>query len=195
MSVSLLENYIDGTFKHYSTITKFYQDWIDAQYTERFSAYFSHVNTLYEKMHNVYTSITDSELEWILTTLPLELYSVSEKLNALNLDINIIKIEIKKKMRSVEQNSKESTVAKRKQEASDSVLLDESVLKAYESLVSLVESQISFCRELIMGSKKIWDARRRAESANPVGAVVPDYIDQENQQVYKNQYIKGDAMI
>ena len=194
MSVIPLENYIDGTFKHYSTITKFYQDWIDTQYAERFSVHFSQVDTLYEKMHNVYTSITDSELEWILTTLPLELYSVSEKLNALNLDINIIKIEIKKKMRSVEQNSKESTVAKRKQEASDSVLLDESVLKAYESLVSLVESQISFCRELIMGSKKIWDARRRAESANPVGAVVPDYIDQENQQVYKNQYIKGDAM-
>ena len=111
------------------------------------------------------------------------------------MDINIIKIEIKKKMRSVEKNSKESTAAKRKQEAADSVLLDESVLKAYETLVNLVESQISFCRELIMGSKKIWDARRRSESANPVGAVVPDYIDQENQQIYKNQYIKGDAMI
>ena len=45
---------------------------------------------------------------------------------------------------------------------------------AYVSIVTRVENEQTFAKELIMGAKKVWDSRRSADNSNPVGLVVPE---------------------
>ena len=66
--------------------------------------------------------------------------------------------------------------------------------KIYNSVNERVRRQISFSRELIMSSKKLWDARRATEDANPIGGVVKEETELPNysydSDARKNVYIK-----
>ena len=53
-----------------------------------------------------------------------------------------------------------------------------------DKVVLRVEGEISFCRELIMAAKKIWDGRRDAEGANPIHTDVSPEDTYDNLPVY-----------
>jgi len=126
-------------------------------YNNTFSPYLNQVKELYTQVQDAeHVSLSDTSLEWILTTLPLNLFTISENLNDLRLQIEVLKLK-----------------AKEKTKAKESVLEYQILRSIYESVVSRVENELTFTRELIMGAKKIWDARRRAETP-VVNEVVPE---------------------
>ena len=103
--------------------------------------------------------ITDDELSWILIQLPINLFDVSEHINKLRISQEVIKLRI----RDLELKSS-------KRQLYD-VASDKLLVSAYGSVITRVENEISFSRELIMGAKKIWDARRRTDQANPINEI------------------------
>ena len=158
-------------------------------YDVKFKDNFELVNVLYERMQSKTNPITDSELSEILTTLPLNLFKISEKLNELRLNREVIKLqnydkkaEFTRKI-SVEcelecEQYENITKSEKKKAIADRIKLamaeNDVIVAVYDAVIERVESEVSFSRELIMGAKKIWDARRNAEKANPVAPVVPE---------------------
>ena len=78
---------------------------------------------------------------------------------------------------------------------------DEIAVMVYSSLIDRIEGELSFSRELIMGSKKLWDARR-SNATNPVAPVVPELPEytpttgtpiQRPYSTVSKDYIKGDV--
>ena len=135
---------------------------VDEIYQKYFATYFNGENELYLKFQDAEMVITDKELEWILITLPLNLKSASSALAQFKQHNEIVKLTIKQR--------------KGKDTLTDPELDDEYKLMAiiYASVITRVESEISFSKELIMGAKKVWDARRNSETA-PVGEVVQEF--------------------
>lgn len=142
--------------------------WCEDTYSESFGNYFNDVRELYNRMKSTSQPITDNELESILTMLPLDLFTASETLSRFTLGIEVIKIQIKDKKNQVKKASEATTATKREEEAAESVLGDELLLVAYQSIIDRVNKELAYSRELIMGAKKIWDARRHTDSAMPV---------------------------
>ena len=134
---------------------------VDDIYGKYFAKYFKKEAEMHTRFQDTDVVITDKELEWIITSLPLDLFSVSNALSQFKQHNEIVKLKIKRK------KSKDA-------DAEDSELEDEYKLMSiiYASVISRVEQEISFSKELIMGAKKIWDARRSGERA-PIGEVVP----------------------
>lgn len=160
-------------------------------YDVKFKNNFELVNALYIRMQDKSNPITDSELSEILTTLPLNLFKISETLNELRLNREVIKLQNYDKRTELTARFEEITnmipgltKTERKKALDDQVKSamaeNDIIVAVYDAVIERVESEISFSRELIMGAKKIWDARRKAEQANPVAPVVPedlpDYI-------------------
>ena len=139
-------------------------NWIDQTYDENFRQYFEVVENLYARFKSETYPITDAEIEAILTILPLNLFSVSEKLAQLESSSEVIKLRVKQKKYEIIQSSEASSQAAKKEEAANAVVDDEILLKAYEILSDRVNNEISFSRELIMGAKKIWSARKQTET-------------------------------
>ena len=139
-------------------------NWIDQTYDENFRQYFEVVENLYARFKSETYPITDAEIEAILTILPLNLFSVSEKLAQLESSSEVIKLRVKQKKYEIMQSSEASSQAAKKEEAANAVVDDEILLKAYEILSDRVNNEISFSRELIMGAKKIWSARKQTET-------------------------------
>lgn len=166
-------------------------DWCDDMYNTSFSSHFNLVHSLHERMLSKSHPITDDELRSILIDLPLELFEVSEEMNKLQIQIEVIKMRIKQMEKEYTHRSTESTATKRAEEGAFAVLEDKLLLTAYNSVASRVEKEISFSRELIMGAKKVWDGRRSTESANPIGPnsydSLPNYDPQSTGSSY---YIK-----
>lgn len=135
-------------------------EWAEEEYNKYFSEYFKGEVDLYNKMKTVKSQITDDELEWVLTDLPLELFSVTEQLSKLKTAQEVIKLSIKKKEREYIKSSNESSETKRKEEASFLTSEDRLLVNVYDSLIDRVSRQMTFSKELIMSAKKIWDARR-----------------------------------
>jgi len=139
----------------------------DDIYNKYFSKYFVKETGLYVKFQNPDVAITDSELSWIITILPLDLFAASNALAQFKQNNEIVKLKIK------QRKSKGKDVE-------DDGLDEEYKLMSiiYNAVIERVEHQISFSKELIMGAKKVWDARRSTERS-PVGEVVlpdlPDY--------------------
>ena len=129
-------------------------------YHRYFSQYFKRESDLYAKFQDADAIITDKELEWILISLPLDLKMASNALAQFKQHNEIVKLKMKQRKSSNADNS--------------DGLDDEFKLMGiiYTSVITRVESDISFSKELIMGAKKVWDARRSGDSA-PVGEVVP----------------------
>lgn len=155
------------------------QSWVDEQYEEHFKSCFDSVRSIHKTMQSSSRTISDSELEWILTELPMMLFSISEDLNKIRLDEEVIKLRKKTVKSEFEKAASEMVENKElaKTEVKtwvDTALVDHDILiSAYTSLIARVETEISFSRELIMGCKKIWDARRKTDMSNPVSEVVP----------------------
>lgn len=144
-------------------------DWCESIYEETFQPYFDEVNDFYKKIEkSEWHPISDSDLEMILTTLPLKLFGVTESIHRLRTHHGIMKANAKRGMKSVENEAdlkatKEAMMA---------------VANAYENVIARAEREVMFCKELIMTAKKMWDARKRSESAMPIGEVVtPDNSD------------------
>ena len=140
---------------------------VDDIYTRYFGKFFKKVSEMFTRFRDADVPITDKELEWIITSLPLDLFSVANALAQFKQHNEIVKLKIK-------QRKNENV------DATDG--LDEEyklMTIIYASVITRVEQEIAFSKELIMGTKKVWDARRSSERP-PIGAVnvnpvLPDY--------------------
>lgn len=156
----------------------------DNLYHIYFEEYLSDVRDLHKRMKSKVQPITDQELEDVLTMLPLNLFSASEALNKLRLEQEVLKLQTKKQKVEILKNIPEkSSISKTDLVASE--MADYEVLLAvYTSVISRAESEMSYCKELIMGCKKIWDGRRSAEKSNPVGELNIDTLPEYQKDVY-----------
>lgn len=149
---------------------------IDELYATHFSMYFEQEERLYTRFRAITVPITDDELEEIITSLPLNLYKASSALAQFQAHNELSKLSIKQlKQLDIPQDS-------------DSISLEEYQVMSvvYNTVITRVERQISFSKELIMGAKKVWDARRRTEQVpiKETNSDLPDYA-------FTNTYIKG----
>lgn len=138
---------------------------VEELYQKYFARYFDGESTMYDRFQDSEAVITDKELEWILITLPLNLTSVASALAQFRQHNEIVKLKIK------QRKSKDL-------EDAEPGLDEEYKLLTiiYSAVITRVESEISCSKELIMGAKKVWDARRSSETP-PVGEVVPEVPD------------------
>lgn len=134
--------------------------WAEAEYNKYFAQYFKGEVDLYNKMRSSEHAISDTELEWILSDLPLELFSVTEQLSKLKTIQEVIKLNIKKQEREYVKLHTEGSESKRKEEAAALTADDKLLVTVYDSIADRVSRQMTFSKELIMSAKKIWDARR-----------------------------------
>ena len=183
----------------------------DEMYAEIFSELFSRVTELYQRFRSEIRPITDDELETILTEIPLRLFTVSERLADIRMRMSVTKLENKHKRTALiksyiispeydgySQSAVRELVSNR---ADDEMRDDEIAVMVYSSLIDRIEGEISFSRELIMGAKKLWDARR-SNATNPVAPVVPElpeYTPSARTPIHRphttsnKDYIKGDV--
>lgn len=142
--------------------------WAEAQYQVYFAEHFKKLNELYARLKSSNNPVTDEELEWILTWLPLELISVSEKLSKMKTIQEAIKTQLKQKeTERVELLSNEMSATKAKEAVGVELADDKLLVSVYDIIYERVTRQNTFAKELIMSSKKIWDARRNAEQPMP----------------------------
>ena len=164
-------------------------DWCNEIYDSQFSNYFKDIKELYLRFQNDKHPITDEELSIILTEVPLNLFSVSENINRIRLNHEVLKLKIKETRDSIIHTSPAKTQSQRKEDADIATLEQELLSMAYTTVITRVENEISFTREIIMAAKKLWDSRRRSEGSMPVGPVdedLPAYNPNSNKS-----YIKG----
>ena len=154
------------------------RQWCKDQYDGVFSKYFEGVPELYSSVSSNERKMTDDEVEWILTYVPLQLISVSEELSQYKLNMECLKLYIKQLEADYVSKSNAKTVAQRKEEAALKVMDYQLLLKAYASVASRVDNEINFARELVMAAKKIWDSRKKVYEANPVAP-----MDLENYKI------------
>ena len=183
----------------------------DELYDEIFAELFSRVTELYQRFKSEVRPITDEELETILTELPLRLFTVSERLADIRMRMSVTKLENKhKRIALIQTYSVEPEYDGLSQTAvrefvstrvDDEMRDDEIAVMVYSSLIDRIEGELSFSRELIMGSKKLWDARRN-NATNPVAPVVPELPEytpttgtpiQRPYSTVSKDYIKGDV--
>lgn len=135
-------------------------DWCEEMYQTTFAKYFEESHKLYERLLNKKKPVTDTELEDIFTLVPLNMIQVSEALNNFRLSLEITKSKMKRKKREYSKASLETSQTKRDEEAADLVIEDEILCMAYNTVISRVEGEMSYNRELLQTCKRIWDARR-----------------------------------
>lgn len=175
---------LTNAIQEYSEDVEAVNSFCNGLYEDNFACYFSEVRKLFSRMKDKSHPVTDEELEYILTELPLELFAAAETLNKFRLNYEVVKLKNKEK---VEQFRKEATLAVSEMYATkterqeyvihtvnEKIVEYEILLSVYASIVTRVENEQSFVRELIMGAKKVWDSRRSGEQSNPVGPVVPN---------------------
>lgn len=149
---------------------------VDELYEKYFAHYFDRMRKIYELVSKDCTKLTDEDLEYTLTDLPLELFSVSEELSKFRLHNEVVKLSIKKcKKEASDKDTNEFDRCHAETEGEYTKL----VQSVYEAVISRVESEISFSKEFIMVLKKFWDSRRATENVVPVGEVAPEIPDYE----------------
>lgn len=153
--------------------------WVQAEYTTNFSQFFTEQRELYERVKSQVRPISDEDLEAILVDIPLQLFSAAESINAYRLRLETIKLKYKERESKFVRLSSEKTDAKKKEDAQLKMIEDKLLITSVTSVITRVENEISFSRELIMSAKKLWDSRRRSEVSNPVSPInvdnLPDY--------------------
>lgn len=155
-------------------------NWAEEVYQKHFQSHFTEQQELYKRVKSSSNPITDTELEQILTDLPLELFTVSESLSKFKTTIEVMKLKMKEKQADMMKSSSEKTITGRQQEAELATIEESLVITVYKGIVSRVQNEMDFSRELIMSAKKIYDSRRQSESSMPVSPieekeVLPDY--------------------
>ena len=146
----------------------------DEVYSRAAGNYFDAVRDLSDRFQANQSPITDSELEFILTSLPLKLFEISEAKSKVMLTHEIVKLKSKEK--------------------SDESLDYKLAAAVYNSVITRIDREMMYTRELIMSSKKLWEARKASQDP-PVGEVVmpdlPDYDNHNYSTEHKSQsYIK-----
>lgn len=159
------------------------EQWAENEYQNYFADYFKGEVQLYHNLKDDPDGlISDADLEWILTYVPLELFSVAEQLSKLKTRQEVIKLHIREKEDEMMSSLKESELSQtaKKEMVSKYTAPDKLLVDIYSSITDRVNREISFSRELIMSAKKIWDARRATEA--PITGItkgiddLPDYI-------------------
>jgi hypothetical protein len=160
------------------------QKFSDDIYDENFAENFEEVRELYKRMKSKVHPITDEELEYILTVFPMELFSVAERLNKIRLNCEVVKLKNKETLEAIRsaaiidanqlEMNKTQTADYVNRKINTAMVEYEVLHAAYVSIVTRVENEQTFAKELIMGAKKVWDSRRSADNSNPVGLVVPE---------------------
>ena len=173
---------LQKTLSAVSTDINEVNEWAEGEYNKYFSQYFRGEVELYNRMKSNSDPVTDTELEWILTSLPLELFSVSEQLSKLKTAQEVIKLHIKQTERDYVNNP--NSVGSQTQKKEDAAALtaeDKLLVTVYDSIIERVAREMSFSKELIMSAKKIWDARKAdgllnlPEVVADKEATLPDY--------------------
>ena len=133
---------------------------VDEIYNKYFAKYFAKETELYDKFRAEDIAISDKDLEWILISLPLDIKMASSALAQFKQYNEIVKLKIKSR--------------KTEPVPEDDGLDEEFKLMSiiYTSVITRVEHDITFSKELIMGAKKVWDARRSSET-HPIGEMLP----------------------
>lgn len=187
--MSSLPNIIDS---EYGEDIKAVDDWCEEIYTAKFSSCFAEVRNLYKKLSSKTHPITDDELEWVLTAFPLELFTISEELQKLKLKQEVVKLKNKEKRTEILKTFEDSklTATAKKDQADLQMVEYDILLTALNSVISRVENELTFSREFIMGSKKIWDARKRTETVNPIQEMNPSIPDLPNYTMSDKTYIR-----
>lgn len=147
------------------------ETWCSELYATMFSEYFKDHRILANKLRSQTAPISDSQLEWILTQVPLNLFDAAEKLSTLRTRYEVIKLSSKEKEYDAYKQSSETTEAKRREEAAVLTTDDKILLVALENVLNRVDKEMSYSRELIMSAKKIYDSRKQTERSNPVSEV------------------------
>ena len=172
--------------------------WCGEIYETMFGRVFKRVREIYNLMETETEKLPEADLEWIITSLPLELFTVAERLNGLRSQLELIKLkkkDIKLQIRRDVTQDINNRLGLAKDPAKDEKIMEEIseqmvehdlVQIAYSTVITRVENEISFSKELIMGAKKVWDSRRSAEEV-PTGRETNDLPDYE---VKRNAYIK-----
>lgn len=173
-------------------------DFCEKIYKDSFDSHFSEVHNLYNKMKSKVNPIADSELEYILIMLPMELFTVAEKLNKLRLEQEVIKLKNKEKIEELRNRfiseaeylnyNKTQSAEHVSRHLSVAMVEYEVLLAAYDSIITRVTNEQSFAKELIMGAKKVWDSRRGSEASNPVKPIagdLPNYDPTSNKAYIK----------
>lgn len=136
-------------------------EWVESEYNKYFAGYFKGEVDLYKRMKSSESPLTDEELSWILTDLPLELFSVTEQLSKLKTAQEVIKLHIKQTEREyIKDPNNEGSQTQKREDAAALTLKDKLLVDVYDTLAERVSRQMTFSKELIMSAKKIWDARR-----------------------------------
>ena len=138
-------------------------NWVVETYDREFSEYFKEVDRLYTKFNSGYEKITDEDLEEVMSTIPLKLFEVTERLAKYRAFAEFIKYKIKEKRNQAFKDSDQKTQALKKEDADSAVAEDEFFLKLHNIMIEMVESKMSYSRELIMSAKKIYTARKQTE--------------------------------
>lgn len=154
------------------------ESWCDEIYQTNFAAYFADSRELFTRLQSTDQPITDMELSWILMELPMNLFDVAEILNKFRVRQETVKLKNKYELDQELDNANTDSCS-----LNASQILEQKILAiAYSTVITRVENEISFSRELIMGAKKIWDGRKHAENLMPVSEdslTLPDYIPPE----------------
>lgn len=185
MNLSNIEAELSGDIKET-------QEWATQLYTKSFGGYLDDVNELYLKLQDKSRPITDAELEDILTTLPLKLISVSEKLSQFKISKEVVGITLKQKEAEFIDMSEAKTLTQKKEDANLALLEYKLVQMVYSTVVSRVDNEMNFARELIMSAKKIWDSRKSSEKVVPVNSVIGEdqNLPEYNYAGHQKSYIR-----
>lgn len=168
--------------KVYEDNFKEVNDWCDNFYLNSFGQYLNPIHDIYEKLKLSKDKLSDDELEYILTDTPLSLFSVSYKLNDMKTDKEVLKLKIKEKKMKLKtdnvDNAEFNQLSKSEQtEFIDNELLEDNILYvAMSGIISRVETELTFARELIMSCKKIWDRRKDTDDLIPISAIETDHL-------------------
>ena len=163
-----VEEYIPDSI--YSTITecrKYYQSVYDTD----IAPYFNKLQEIQAQLSN--NKITDEQLEYVLSSLPLDLIDISEYLSRYQIELESLKLAIKSaevdlRNRLVSDSDVKYKETEIKEIVKASFLVNRQIVVCYETLIERINRQLSYCREFIMGCKKIWDRRRQSESTVPI---------------------------
>lgn len=143
------------------------ESFADEIYDKEFASFFQLSHDLHNRVTNKKKPVTDSELEEILTTVPLNMIQISERLNKYRTALDVIRTKMKAKRRELVKESSGVTKTEREEDANAAMAEYEIICIAYTNIIQRVDNQISFSRELVMCAKKLWDARH-ARPVNPV---------------------------
>lgn len=178
-----IQNTINNYTKEFSEL----DSWIQQIYDDYFLSDFDRIRHLYDRFKSDSSPITDDELEEILTYAPLDLFTATENLSKLKTHRDVLKIE-KKAMDAKSKSDKTPNL-----DASANL---EITILVLSNITDRVDREISFTKELIMATKKIWDRRKAAETIGAGVDTSTDFTDTElpvyqtNSESVSQQYIK-----